>query len=497
MTRSEPKSSRSPGPGLRFRLWIGCLAGSVAAATVVAVLLWRAPQTLPVTESELRWVWLPGILGGAVGLSLALAFWLDLGIVVHLRGVLRALASGQVSELRDLPASSGWGELSELTVQTQALLARQRQMARAGQELETLGERLLIVRDALEQWSRTGTWETLPTAPGAIGPMLGTLNREMARLSTARSAGREASAAFEGDLSASLEDVRDVAEQAERGFVEATALLTTVRELERLGAELGAALAAPQAASEARAVAARGAIEAYRSAAADAIGRLVIASSESVERLAESMQRVDEIADHTRLVANRATLIALHALTARDRGAGGAPAEDLETLARDVRQASDRVNALTTGIEAAAATARERMSGVRADVAAVLDAVPLPAPAEGVERAADPTRFMERVREMIGDAAAKGERLSAAGERASRAAERLRRRLESGARGFEQLAEALGGRGATPAGAPAAHLRVVPRGDSLEEPGDAGAESNQGAHATPALEARREKGERA
>ena len=39
-------------------------------------------------------------------------------------------------------------------------------------------------------------------------------------------------------------------------------------------------------------------------------------------------------------------------------------------------------------------------------------------------------RLLERVREMVQDAAQKGERLSAAGERVSRAAERLVRDLE-------------------------------------------------------------------
>jgi hypothetical protein len=90
---------------------------------------------------------------------------------------------------------------------------------------------------------------------------------------------------------------------------------------------------------------------------------------------------------------------------------------------------------------------------------------------------------MERVREMIRDAAAKGERLSSAGERVSRAAARLQRRVESEATSVGQLAAALqlegepkraGGKGA------GSHLRVVEPGESApadaadDDPGRAG-----------------------
>jgi hypothetical protein len=117
MSSRDTGSARRSGSGLRVRLWIGCLAGSLLSAGAIAVLLARSPDLALGLDSEFRWVWLPGILGAAVLLSFALAVWLDRGIVRHLRGLTRGLAEGQLTELRGLPSSSGWGEISELTVE--------------------------------------------------------------------------------------------------------------------------------------------------------------------------------------------------------------------------------------------------------------------------------------------------------------------------------------------------------------------------------------------
>src|SRR5262249_19298332 len=91
--------------------------------------------------------------------------------------------------------------------------------------------------------------------------------------------------------------------------------------------------------------------------------------------------------------------------------------------------ASDRTTALSREIEGEVASAIARMRGVRQRVAEKLEEIPTshaPAPT----RASEPARLLERVKEMVQDAAQKGERMSAAGERVSRAAERLVRRLE-------------------------------------------------------------------
>lgn len=461
MTRHDPSPPRSPGPGLRLRLWIGCLAGPLLAGAAIAFLLARTPDAAAGAGAEFRWVWLPGILGAAAGLSVVLALWLDRGIVRHLNGLVRALSDSQVAELRDLPSTTGWGELSELTLRAEATLARQRQLARAGAELVRLRDQLARVHEAFERWAKLGTWESMSAgSPGdagfaALNPLLTTMNRELPRASVMSAAVRESSSAVQGAAAAALEEVRDVAEQSERGFVEATAMLTTVRELERLSVELEALRGAPIAAAETRARTAREGLDRYRAAAAEAIGRLVTASTESVVHLANGMQRMQEMTDQTGVISNRATLIALHALTGRATGAeGGALSDELKTLARDVRTASDRVRTLSAGIVDEAAKASERMTAVRAEVAGVLEAVPAEPPAAQLEAAADSTRLMERVREMIRDAMAKGERLSSAGERVSRAAERLKRRIEGEAAEIARLVSALNARAGAGAAAP-------------------------------------------
>jgi hypothetical protein len=83
-----------------------------------------------------------------------------------------------------------------------------------------------------------------------------------------------------------------------------------------------------------------------------------------------------------------------------------------------------------------------RMHELREQVARRLESLPPPAevPARGRE---DLDRLLDRVREMVQDATAKGERVSAAGERASRAADSLLRALESERREMEGLVARL------------------------------------------------------
>jgi hypothetical protein len=114
------------------------------------------------------------------------------------------------------------------------------------------------------------------------------------------------------------------------------------------------------------------------------------------------------------------------------------------------------------------------MEQVRVSIAGALAAA-LPASEESVpEIMPDTTRLMERVREMIRDATAKGERLSSAGERVSRAAARLQRRVESEATSVGQLAAALQLEGQPKrvgSRSGGSHLRVVEPGESA--PADA------------------------
>jgi hypothetical protein len=479
------KLTRTAGPGLRVRLWIGCLAGPVLSSAVLAILATREPSG---ADAEFHWVWLPAALGGAVALSIALAIWLDRGIVRHLRGLERSMAEGEVTDLRGLPSSSGWGEISSLTIQAQALLARQRQAARTAQELEHLSSRLLSIRDSFEIWTRVQTWTPMVPEGGALGALVGVMNRELPRLSAWLSGGRELTGALVNEIGAGVPEAREVAEQAERGFVEATALLTTVRELERLGAELNTMLAVPATAARDRSLAAERSLEEFRMAAAEAIERLITASTESVGHLADGIAHVQEIGERTRLIANRATLVALNALTANARPAGATSEmmhAELKALATDVREASQSVEALSAHIERQAGVARERMSQARDSIAGVLEAaLPAPGGTEADESPLDPTRLMDRVREMIRDAAAKGERLSSAGERVSRAAAKLQRRVESEVASVGQLASALELEGQPKRNTGrtgVSHLRVVEPGDTAAgEASEGGALADDG-----------------
>src|SRR5262245_22925781 len=100
-----------PSAGLRLRIWLGCLGGALVAAGGAWWVI--ATRLGPITTDLASFVsWLAAAFGIAVLVGAALAFWLDLGLVAHLRGLTRAVASRQVALLRGLPASSGWGEVS-------------------------------------------------------------------------------------------------------------------------------------------------------------------------------------------------------------------------------------------------------------------------------------------------------------------------------------------------------------------------------------------------
>ena len=429
--RDERPPATESSQGLRLRLWLGCLGGALVGAGgmwwVVGSLAGPGTQLdLPVFIS---WLSAIGALGILVGVALAL--WLDRGIIGHLRGLTSSLASGRVSELRGLPAGAGWGDLSRLTQQVQALLTHQRQVARTAEELGLIRAQLGATRASLERWVETERWEGARVEPGALAPLMESLDRGLRRLDEVRDENLEAARQIGAAVSSALAEARDTAGEAERGFVEATALLTTVRELQRLGGELEqslATLAAGPAGDDADALAA------WLAAARAAIQELVESSSGSVEHLGRGLLRVQEIADQVHLVANRATLIALNAALTGARQGRPEPemaelSEEMKRLAAEVRSATERTTTLSLEVEGEVAAAIERMRGVRQRVAGRLEEIPAPSAGEPA-RTTEPSRLLGRVKEMIQDAAQKGERLSAAGERVSRAAERLVRRLE-------------------------------------------------------------------
>ncbi len=428
------------GAGLRLRLWIGCLAGAVAGAAAVLAIAWAVAPTDPLFNPVVLGIWPWSAAGACIVVGVAVALWLDHAIVTHLRGVVRALHTGNLTELRGLPASSGWGQLSVLTQQVQSLIARHREVGRVALELEDLRHRIRALRQTVEARASGERAEPLKPVEGVLGPLIEALNRHWESDTEALLPNREAAAALTREAAQVLGEARASAGEAERGFVEATALLTTVRELQRLGGELQLELAAgpepadrPDAWDEAQ--------RRWREAAAAAIEELVTSSSVSVEHLAAGLLKVQEIGDQVHVLANRATLLALDAVMASGRGEE--PAADLKALAREVRELTDRTTRLTREIDAEVTAAVQGMQGVRDRVADKLDEAP-PAPAAPARAGEQAVRLLERVREMVQDAAAKGERLSASSESVSRAAERLVRRLEEEIRELERLATGLG-----------------------------------------------------
>jgi methyl-accepting chemotaxis protein len=418
-----PEGPPRPRSGsLRVRLWLGCLGGVAAVAGGITWALSAAVSGAADTSTFLTWI-VTAVAAGLV-VAILLALWLDRVMIVHLRGLAESIATSHVADLRTLPAAEGWGELSRLTDQVQSLVGSHRQAVRGVEELALVREQLGTLRAAIGRWLETERWSEAAVDLAPVSTVGDALGRGLRRLDAVREQNEQAARQIAAALDRSLEESRESTEQAERGFVEATALLTTVRELQRLGGELAHVLG-PEGRPDASARAA--ALEFFRGAAREAITELVESSGASVEHLASGVLRVRDIADQVHVMANRSTLIALHAALGGE-GAPPAPevAEDLRRLAGEVREAVDRTQALAREVEQQAGAAMARMGGIRERVAERLDRAPV-VPTGSTE---DAGRLLSRVREMIQDATQKGERLAAAGERVSRAAERVLRGLE-------------------------------------------------------------------
>ena len=441
-----------PGAGLRLRLWLSCMLSGVAGGgAVIGLFTWLSPSD-PLFNPLTLGIWPWSAAAFCLVLAVGLGLWLDHGIASHLRGLSRAIAGGVPTGLGALPAATGWGELSLLTVQLQSQLSRQYDMGRATTELEELRHRIRSLRAAVEMRAPGQRPEPVRMLEGPLGLLIETLNRRWAEEEQVEDQSREDALGLRHELTLALADARDSAELAERGFVEGTALLTTVRELQRLGGELNQELSTAPETSAVPTLPLAESQRRYREAAAAAIEELVAASNESVERLATGLVRVQEIGEQVQVLANRATLIALH-VALSDSGGSGPRREglsrDLRNLAGEVRAVTDLTAVRFTAIDREVEAAVERMKGLRERVAEKLnEAPPMPEIGATTPRTAQPTevalRLLERVREMVQDAATKGERLSAAGERASRSAERLVRRLEEEAGTLEGMAMRLG-----------------------------------------------------
>ena len=456
LTSPSPQPRPRTGLGLKLRLWLACLSGGLIAA---AGTLWMLATPRLSPSDPAVYGFLAGIALASLVLGLLLALWIDHHVVGHLHGLLLGLRSSRVAELRGLPAGAGWGELSELGDAVQEVLERRNRELRAVRDLERLRDQLALLQSSIEQWQRTERWERPAVSDGGVSDVSDVLGHALARRGSIDEQNRDVAGQVASELSGVIADAHEAASQAERGFVEATALQTSVRELNRLAGELASALRPGGAAAPAGPAA-----EPAAERARQALEELVAAASESVESLGRGLLRVQDVSEQVQRLANRATLIAIQALTGGGAGApatadpaagptagpaamAGHPAtfaEEIKILAREVREATDRTQRFAQEIDAAVADADTRMRAAREQALARM-AVPAeavaaaPAQTPGASPGPDVRRLIERVLEMVQDAGAKSERVSTASERASSVAERLARRLEANSSDAEAL----------------------------------------------------------
>jgi hypothetical protein len=431
-------------------LWLACLSGALVAAAGTLWLL-ATPSLTP--SDPAVYGWLAGIACASLVVGLVLGLWIDHHVVGHLHGLLLGLRSSRVAELRGLPAGSGWGELSELGDAVQETLERRHREMRALHELERVRDHLATLRGAVERWQLTERWERPALPEGDVGAVTDLLGHALARRAGVDEQNREATRQVATELAAAIGDANEAASLAERGFVEATSLQTSVRELQRLASELAGALTVPGAAAPGT--------DPVAERAPGALEELVEASASSVDALGRGLLRVQDVSDQVQRIANRATLIAIQAISGTSDPATFA--EELKQLARDVRDATDRTQRFANEIDSAVGVADVRMREARTRALARLD-VPAGAPAPAA-RGTDVARLMERVLEMVQDASVKGERVSTASERASSVAERVARRLEGNVSDAEALVVRLAPVGdaqpAEPEAGDAAELKLV------------------------------------
>jgi hypothetical protein len=274
--------------------------------------------------------WLAGVACACLIIGLLLALWIDHHVVGHLHGLLLACARTGSRSCGGCPPgpaganSPSWAMRSR--TRSRGASARRAQLA----DLDRVREQLRILFASIEYWQRTERWERPALPEGEVSAVGELLAHALQRRAAVDEQNREAARQVANELAAVIAEAREAATQAERGFVEATALQTTVRELHRLSGELSASLRGPQPAAAAPEPAAASASRQLR--VRELLEELVAASFASVESLGRGLARVEDVSDQVQRLANRATLIAIQALAGtRDPATFG---DELKTLAR-------------------------------------------------------------------------------------------------------------------------------------------------------------------
>ena len=363
-SRPRPKTTRlrRPPRGLRTRLWLAALGGATASAIATGSIVAAVSMAGAALDVTLIVVGLVTSIVLGLVIAMLCGRWLVSGVANALREIDAGVASG-------LPLDSGrrdWGEIATVADRARELADTRRDLRRSQAELDHVYEAMLRARDGVDRWIATERWEPLLPSAGSLAPLAESLDRGFQRSMGVADQNMEAARLVRDELMRVVEESRASAEMSEHGYVEATALMTTVREIGRLASEIQQATLEPAAVGGAEA-------PAWRDEAVRAIEELVEVSGQSVDDLGAGLVKVHEIAAQVQLLSNRATLIALNAVVAGGRGearpAGGeSTTAEMKQLARDVRGVTDRVATLSSAVSQSVQTASERMRVVREHV---------------------------------------------------------------------------------------------------------------------------------
>lgn len=387
-----------------------------------------AASFLPWPEG--RWV-----IVGAVGLVTALFAWLWLRRthVRRLELLARALETGHGPDRGTGPADEGggFGELSGIAELVGASLHRHRQLERDLGELIALRAAIDDVTRVLGTWAETEQPPEIP-APAAGGPsdvareraprLLAALGRAADQVSARAREAWTVTGLVRDTVHDAVRRSEGVTAAAERQFVEATSLLTVLRELRRWGGELGAGL-------ESRAAGQRSEAAAVEAAATAARGRGLLLEVETaagapLEAASATASRLAQAVAFHRTVEGEARIAAIEAAAASLVGVEHATelAQSLTTLTRDLVRAREQARGLERETEAGiVAAARElaRLRALLAQAVAAFEEVRTAASGDAAVTTAAARRALDRMHEMMGEALARGEKLVQQAERTS------------------------------------------------------------------------------
>jgi HAMP domain-containing protein len=411
----------SPRSSMNDKLALGLVLPLAAGAAVASFLPWP------------DWRWVAFAVVGAL-VALAVWFWLRRALVTPLGTLADALAAGRLIDTRELPPPDGPAEIVDLADAVQDVLRRCRRLEVDVEELAALRSCVARLAEDVAAWSErdephafeAGAGD-IDAVPEAARPLVAGL-RDTARHLEAR--GIE-SRTVAGLVRETIDEARSRGEAvtggAERQFVEATSLLTVLRELRRWAGELAPALDALRAAAAVR-VGDDGAGGARWShlldEALEGDARPLAAAERAAQRLATSAEDVLLLGAAARLARIEAAAAALSGVPE------AAPFVDsLETFVRDTAALRDRMSELERATREELAGARDELAGLRArlvdaahELAHVVEHPGLagaPVVPRGVDPAVAARRALDRVHEMVAEALARGEKLVQQAERTS------------------------------------------------------------------------------